>query len=543
MQLRLPRSSRAPLALVLAAALLGAAPFVAHAQVVDTVTAVTDWGALAHGNGDKMAIGRFNTLHAVYEDGGFVKYVTSSDGDNWTAPALVSPSAYVSALPAITVDSAGTVAVVYVGHYDSSTELGRIYYAYKPLGGGWTVSELVTSGTQPDITSNGRTVYVTWTTFDRVQYLSFGTETPPPTTTFGEEIDVNTCEGSRFVQPSVAVARRPCDSPVPRVAYLVEVDERSNPDPSCVSLVTKIGPRVCKRDDAGTWGLEWSDLVSASNPPAGVEAVSLSMNSDRAGGHLFLAWSDRSDSTERTRLAHGKNGTWAATTQENARRHVHVQPKEHGNGKFRFAWVEEGPYAPWIQWVSTDAYHRSGTWASGAAPSWIDPAPVQIDWILIGRPQAQWWGKCSSSSYSRVRVYVEAEQVCANVRLATDFETGLACPPPGGFVVAYPCDHLHAVLKASFGGVDQVDTSDLGALIEMGPTWATYDAGKGATARLEWSRGDVLSTWEGGFSALGLTDLRVIGEGIEPVLQDLGNLSEYDETCEDACTCGGGRKG
>jgi len=39
--------------------------------------------------GTKVVVGPDNTLHAVYEDGGRIKYMASANGIIWTAPVII----------------------------------------------------------------------------------------------------------------------------------------------------------------------------------------------------------------------------------------------------------------------------------------------------------------------------------------------------------------------------------------------------------------------------------------------------------------------
>ncbi|MEM1181841.1 MAG: hypothetical protein AAGM22_26080 [Acidobacteriota bacterium] len=495
------------------------------------------WGSLEHGNGDQLAIDRLNNLHVAYADGGFIKYVTSSDGDQWTVPSLVSSPASLSAMPAITVDSAGTIAIVYVGQYDPLTEMGRIYFAFKPLNGAtWNVSEIVTLGTQPDIVSHGHDVHITWTTFDSVHYLSFATQVPPSTPVlFGEEIDGDTCAGHRFLRPSIALELVPCGAPIPRVAYLVEFDETNSMDPTCASLITEVGPRVCERDPAsGTWAVEWSDTLTAINPVNGVEAVSLSLNSNARDKHFFLAYSDVSDGSARTRIAHGIDGVWDSVAHDSYKNHVHVQAKPASvSGGFRFAWVEEG--IPGLPFVDPSASHRSGTWPSGPAPTWSDPTSVQIaQQRFIGRPQASWWGRCLTSGHDRIRALFEADGACSLISLATDLETGLSCPPMEPPVAFSSCQTFRELRTARVNTWQVVDTRDLGAIVELGPSYAVYDVGGGGVAVVSWSAGVVAAAWQDGFALEGFEgEITVEGAG-QPTVFDYGHLSQYDgpfETC------------
>ncbi len=68
---------------------------------------VTPAGAGQHMSttaGTKVVVGPGNKLHAVYEDGGRIKYITSANGVSWTAPAIIGePEAYTPTI-AVAVD-------------------------------------------------------------------------------------------------------------------------------------------------------------------------------------------------------------------------------------------------------------------------------------------------------------------------------------------------------------------------------------------------------------------------------------------------------
>src|ERR671912_1789635 len=46
--------------------------------------------SLEFSNGNKIMVGRFNSLHAVYQDGAIIKYTTSPDGSSWSTPVGLS---------------------------------------------------------------------------------------------------------------------------------------------------------------------------------------------------------------------------------------------------------------------------------------------------------------------------------------------------------------------------------------------------------------------------------------------------------------------
>lgn len=514
----------------------------ASAQNLYYITGINGYGALDHSNGDKVANGRFNTLHTVWEDGALIKYSTSADGMGWTAPQLVAPG-LPSALPAIASDSNGTLAVAFVGNPNGSG-MGAIHYAYKPWGAtSWTVSKIVNSGTQPDIEARGGNVYVTWTTINRVQYTTFPTTSPPAAMNFGEEIEVTACAGTGFVRPSVALARESCKL-VPKVAYIRYSDETSNPDPVCTSLITEVGSRVCERDPvAGTWGLEYTDLVTATNPAQGVEAVALSMNAQYTSGNVFVAWSDISNGTSRTRLAHGRNGTWNAITHSNDDLHVHVAAKQSSAiGEYRLAWVSRGWYPGW-PFVDTDGQFRTGKWSSGATPTWTDPSSTYINasigGILVGHPQATFWGKCSSGLYDTVEAVAELENVCATSGLSAHVTENQSCPS-GGVIGINPCHEVHVAYAYADRLHTHVDVDGLGDPVEIGSNWATYSLegpkGEGYVV-VAWDRGRVDTTWSGGFSIDDPTaNVSIQSNSVETQLVRLESTDIYEGTKPGVCT-------
>lgn len=414
--------------------LLGHAPVLTQAQPLAHISNVNyGYGFLTHSNGDKFTTGRFNTLHTVWEDGGIVKYASSTDGLSWTPAAVVS--SVPGYMPTITSDSYGNLAVAFAGS-DGETvgSLGPIYYAYKIWGASsWTTSEIIQSGTQPDIDSLGKTIHLAWTTVERVQYTSFPTDAPlAASMAFGEEIEITACANTGFLHPSVIIVRESCD-PVVKVAYLRYSDEIGSVG-ACAGAMTEVGPRVCKRDPSlsNPWTLEYTNLVTATSGT--VEAVSLSMNAQYtigATGHAFLAWSDTSNGISRTHLAVGKAGTWADQQLYTEEYHVHVAAKKSGNeGHFRLAWVKKDS-GWWLDFLDTQASFRTGKWLPGSPLAWTDPADTLINNSfggLIGRPQATFWAKCTSGNYDTVEAIAEVEGVCSTVRFMNHVTTGQPCP-------------------------------------------------------------------------------------------------------------------
>ncbi len=492
------------------------------------------WGALEHGNGDKVAIGRFNTLHVVWEEGSLIKYSTSMDGIAWSSPELVAPGV-PAAMPTIASDTNGTLVVAFVANPDMDG-LGTIRYARKAWGAtSWAHTEIVSSGTQPDIDARGGRTHVVWTTIDRVQYTSFATNSPPASMTFGEEIEVSSCPNTGFIRPSVALVRESCKL-VPKVAYLLYSDETSNPNAACTSLMTEVGPRVCARDQlAGTWSLEHTDLVTATNPPLGVEAISLSMNAHYKTGNTFLTWSDSSNGAARTRVARGRSGTWDAHTLDTVERHAHVTARRNSStGEFRLAWVSKNGLAPFVDW---DASFRTGAWPSGPAPTWTGPASVITNATggnaSIGRPQATYWGRCSGGIYETVEAVAEVEGVCSTTRLMSHFTSNQSCPPVTPIGLIDPCQKIYVSYTFPGHWATRVDTSDFGSPSRVGERFVefTFESEDGmAMVVFEWERGRLVESGESGFVIDSPeANVQLFTEGLRARLERLPENPIYDE--------------
>lgn len=468
---------------------------------LSTLSGYDMWNSLDYGNGDKVTQGLCNTLHVVWRNGDLIKYSTSATGlpGSWSTPELVAPG-IPAAQPAIASDSSGTLVVAFVA-YPGASGVGRIYYARKAWGASsWTYAEVVSSGTQPDIEAREGRVHLTWTTFNRVQYTSFSTSSPPAPLALGEEIEVSDCPGTGFVRPSVTLVRESCKL-VPKVAYLRYGDERSNPNPSCTSLTTEVGPRVCARNPvSGTWGLEYSDMVNTTLPAVGVQAVSLSMNAQYKSGHTFLAWSDTSNGTARTRLAHGIAGAWDAINFSAVPMHAHVAVKPTSFlGDYRMAWSHRDGYYPFAGGTGS---FRTGKWTTGPAPVWSEPSPVAIGattgGAAIGSPQATYWGGCRSASYTTVEAVAIVEGACAAPRLVSHFEDGQACPGPLSGSETLPWDECSGPLTAhvfSDSGRTLVDFGDVGFPLSSGPGFVQVGFNSGGTvgnATLTWDIGQLV---------------------------------------------------
>ena len=513
----------------------------AFAQVpYNTVEWPIAYGSLADSHGQKIATGRYNSLHVAYEKGSLIRYATSADGASWTNSIAVNDGASPGEYPAIAVDSYGNVAIVYAANIGANG-LGQIWFAHKPFGGSWTKQKIVNSGTQPAIAAKGNQVYITWTTFSTIQYMTFTTTAPPAPINLGEELEADPCPDSGFVKPSIAVVKIPCEPVEVRIAYLRYSDEIGNTDPGCASLETEVGARLCVRDNtSNNWSLEYSNLLTVINNTNGVEPISLSLNANYHKRDVYLAWSDISNNNARTMIAHGKDGAWTDTQYANTMNHIHVAAKNNSNGTFRIARVSDpGGWDPFVHW--TEAFYRTGTWSGTGSLSWNEPEQQIHDWgPLIGRPQAHFWTRCSGGNYYQIHFLCEKEVICNAPELATDLEVTTGCPPVGGISVAFPCHayELYAVERVTPGGnVVVIDGSELGTLVYAEGNEAVFRADE-VYVTVSWTQGKVLATSETGVEITNFAgDLRTDARGVD-VIWDEQDVTYKNAGKPDVCTIG-----
>ena len=530
---------RRALAVAAVASALWASP--ATAQTLAEIS-ITNWGnPLEFANGDNVCVGRFNTLHHVWQDGGLVKYSTSNDGYSWTNPELVAgftPGSF----PAITSDSNGTLVVAFVANPDADG-VGTINIARKEWGGSaWAVSQVVNTGTQPDVQARAGRTHLAWSSISRVQYTQFPTSTPPASMSFGEEIEITGCAGTGFLQPSVALTRESCDETV-KVGYLRYSDERTNPDGACTSIVTEIGPRVCSRDLSGTWTLEWDDIVQETNPAVGVEGFSFSMNAHYTSANVFAAWSDSSNGVERTVIGHGRLGNWSTQSMFATDHHIHVAANPRSSaGEFRVAWSKKDTGSG--DYRDENASYRTGTWTTGGGLVWGEPTPIQLNasqgggWVE--RPNAVFWRRCYQSNYMTVEAIAHFESACNAPALRVHLHDGLPCPP-GVIIGIKDCWQQHAVAfsHASVEGL-AIDTEEFGDPVVVRDREIIFRSVAGdrrAFTRFRWDDGRVSQTWDGGMVIDNpFARVQAYSSDVDVRIQELRRTSIYEKAKErDSC--------
>ncbi|MEO6195601.1 MAG: hypothetical protein ABIS20_21475 [Thermoanaerobaculia bacterium] len=505
--------------------------------------------SLESGNGNKIAVGRFNHLHAVFEHedtstltSDIVYTDMGYDTTNPTDPYLWNyqqlSSDGVSSQPAVAVDGSGLAAVVWVSRPSSSNPLGAIWYmrqtAVNCQGGCWSQPrQVVYQGSEPSIAAMNGVVHLAWTSGDRVQYTSFPIASPPALPLWlGEVVDSTNCPGTRFHQPSIALAFPPCGALSVRIASLLTSNEQATAG-ACHLAATQSGPRVYERNvNTQTWSTVFQELTSnpASNQPDPV-AVSISMNANRITGDFYLAWSDEQNSAGRTRVGHGKAVTWDVSQQVSPLSHdVHVAAKSGGAaGHFRLALGGPG-------W-STSAYTQTGRWNGGL--TWTGPAITipASPLTLAGHPEALYWSRCASSQLREIKTYTQASTINTNWFTEVAIDPSLNSPvncfqiAVGNAVQLPNCYQTHLLMAQMLapGGGDAVlvDFGDTFAAAKLTETGAELTTLAGATIQVTWAPGEVLYSWANGFAvATSRESVRFSSKDTRFDVEDLGWLDQ-----------------
>jgi hypothetical protein len=524
------RRSRRPVLGLLALGLASAGPL--QASSIDPIlgyNVAPVQPSLELGNGNKVAVGKFNHVHAVLAnvDSQAVPPISDIVYEHFDptiqaagSPTASNPSQWddyqlttngTSYLPAFALDTDGRAVVAWVSKPTPTSALGSIWYRYQTglnCASCWSgPQQIVYYGTEPSITAENGTVYLAWTTLDRVQFTSFPKGSAPATPLWlGDVVDFTNCPGSKFRQPSIAFAHVPCDPLSLKIAVLFAANEQSSGG-SCHDAITHVGPRVYERDDTTT---AWSEVAFTPSPLASSSAgsqpdptaISLSFNASRLSGDFFLAWSDELVSGKRTWLGHGKGTAWDFTPLDNLGHHVHVAAKSSAGADFRLAVSDQ-------QGWSTGAYTETGKWTGGSL-SWTGAA-ITIPAGIYGHvqhPQALYWSRCVSHLFQEMKTYTEADDYLFDPlsSVATDLAAPVSSSCPiltGPVVMVPPCllTHISISHLAPAGGGDAVlvDLGDAAVITSLDKSGATLAALGGGTIQVTWEPGDVLAAWDNGF--------------------------------------------
>lgn len=498
---------------------------------------------LEFGNGNKIAVGRFNNIHATFVYNypqGPVSEIIYAYFDQASATWIDQFVSWdsISSMPTLAVDSYGMPAIAWVSK-PANDPLGSIWYSYQTVTNCPTCwsqpRKIAYFGIEPSIAIENGNVHLTWTTRDRVQYTSFPRTAPPTTPLFlGEVVESTNCANTRFHKPSIALAHPPCGTLTVKIASLLTANEQSSPG-SCQSADTQVGPRVAERNSTTqVWSTVFQEVVSDPTPnQPDPEAHSISLNANRATGDFYLAWSDEQDQAARTRVAHGNGANWDASQLiDNQSHHVHVAAKPGGYlGHFRLAVSDTG-------W-STSAYTQTGKW-SGGSLSWTSSTAAVSDssYGLTGHAQALYWRRCASSQLTERKVYTEASDWSPQApptEVAVDFtQTGpVNCflLPVGNAIVLSNCWQTHvqigqmAAVGTGGAGAVLVDVGEGARVTKLSESGAEITTLGGKIIRATWTPGSVISSWETGFSVATRRDsVRFSGADANYTVEDVGTL-------------------
>lgn len=537
----------------LAVGLIGTAE--AQAQVAQTV--FSQFGSipdLEHSNGDKIARGRGNTLHAVFTWAGVIWYRASNDGVTWSGPVAISLAA--GQQPAIAIDGSGDIGVVW------ASPVG-IEMAYKPWWVPnnqvpfWTVKTLSTQGSEPAIAAGAGRFHVSWTTGNSVRYTSFPLGVPPmlpPTETLAS----TQCSNTVFSRPSIALFQQdPCLTPrTPVVAYLQAVDEQFSSG-SCQSWTTSIGPVVRQQQAPNVWPVTFSSLSTSSYYLSDVEALSLSLSADNRSRDVYVAWSDRQDWTTRTVFAKGRPGNFVTFPLSNTRRSVHVRAANDGylpRGRFRLAQATANTTTPGTDFPTPTAFTLTGIWSAVQPfPFFTASTPLAgagtgpgLAWV--GRPQALVHSRRDSArnlqeatTYYRLlpSSWSNPERLVLHLPPPQPWSTPpvdlIACPPRGGGnPPALFAARTSSELGTAATWIDFEASATLGEISEDGLAIHTAE---GEVVAVSWPAGTVLeSAWGGGFVVdAPLSELTFEGPDAAFEVVDLGDLPTLESeppTCD-----------
>ena len=313
-------------------------------------------------NGKKVVVAG-GRIHAVYAVNGAVKYTSSLDGVSWSAPANLDATG--GSAPTIAADSTGRLGVAYVkaiGIYS------YIYYTHKPSGGSWSSPLQVTSDStvrEPSMVADGTTIHLAYVAPPFVRYISFAAGSPPSSA--GPEYVTGNLGPVVFNDsyPAVAVSAGPGGTRRVRVALIKRWDEPS---------AHKIGVWFTERtgwSDFGELGL-WTDTNQSYSGTG--QAYSLSMDANPTSGDFYIAASFDATGSPRTYLYHGNTFSASPTAQYQLAASASTVSMAAARldcvNKMRVQW------SPATNYNATQ--YRTATWASGAAPTWIEAAPVPL---------------------------------------------------------------------------------------------------------------------------------------------------------------------
>ncbi len=318
-------------------------------------------GAGLSTNGKKVVVAG-GMLHATYEVGGAILYTSSTDGVTWTSPVTLWGGNAEN--PTIAVDSLGRIGVVYT--FQSNPFPGYLNYSYKVPGGLWVHNFNIVpsvSAKTPSMVADGTDVHLVFSSGAKIYYMTFptnnpGSANPPEHVT---EAPPNTTTGDSF--PSIARSVALGGGKRSRIA-LIRQTITSSSQRMAVHFVERIAPY--SYTDLGLFqnGIGLTGIGTAH---------SLSMDANPTTGDYFIAASFSVGATARTYLYRNNSLSAAPTTQFQfstvASQVSMAAATQDCVDKMRLQW---SPLAYGI------TNYRTGVWSGGAAPTWLETAPMQM---------------------------------------------------------------------------------------------------------------------------------------------------------------------
>jgi len=312
--------------------------------------------------GTKVVVDPGNKLHAVYEDAGRIKYMTSSDGVSWTNPAIIGEMQAFT--PTIAVAANGTIGVAY-------RRGSQIRYMWKPTNAAWNSSFMITSdGHEPSLVALGNIMHLAWSGGPVVRYARFAANSTALPTPAEMVHPYELLIGVEFerTHPTIAVSQRSAidTSPVVRVAYLENIYDTG--EGVYFALVVSERPA-----SGGTWTDAYRQEFWGT---VELDGASLSHTAIPTTGDFYVAASSAPNGTQ----LHYDNAWNAAPFK-----HVNLLSDRSVVDvtaqivdcvpRFRYAIsdINQGAdgYGP--------TSYRTGRWIGGAAaPTWTDLNPIQI---------------------------------------------------------------------------------------------------------------------------------------------------------------------
>lgn len=340
----------------------GESEAIAQTSAALTTPQITSYPATAlEATNGKKIVYAGGTFHAVYATGGAIKYTSSSDGITWGGLATID-SGNNAASPTIAVAADGTVVVAFVRYAVSGT--GNIFYNRRPAGsssfsgsGAATQNNDYQGGRTPSLMADGNTFHLTWARPADVRYTSMASLAGTPASS---ELVFS---GSQVVPYFPAMLAGPGQSGTRVARVSVYVD---NPAWHYLEI------RTLERS------LPWStvDLTVFPYTTSG-QPVAVSTDINPATGDTMIAHSHVVDGVGKTSLIRENAVTLGFSfarydlSTSTAQLISVATRNEYCASRFRI--ITSTPSGS-----HGSAAYRTGSWISGAAPAWVEPAPVGV---------------------------------------------------------------------------------------------------------------------------------------------------------------------